>query len=553
MVVNRGLYKALLLAGVIFAMAIATANAGDYHAYSCRTPYGEAAPADGWTAYVAPGGAYDDYAINSCAEGGALIAALGDATIHEANVDQATWSVAVPEPLHVAGATLWRADDNAGGHGADSTYQTWLAAPEITSPFDECIYTQGCSGEGEITNPLGSANRVAVPSGHLGPHVYASSSCGGGPGRTCPAGTGDGNGFASAMYVFAGDLLIEQTAGPSVSKVSGPLTTEAPVKGTSDVLFEATDPGAGVYEAVFTVDGTVVQSGVVNENGGKCHNIGETTDGRPAFVYLEPCLKSVSADIGFDSTKVSNGKHHLIVSVTDPAGNVAYVLDREIEVHNTTPPLFEWKVAGSVLGSGASKEFTAKAAPAGKHKTFVLKGKVAGQAVKIESSKLKANSGATINGGKPGTNKETLTFEEVKVSKPAKCEISGGKVATKPLTSEIVESAVEEGKVKTGTEEANILFSPTTGSTFAELSFAGSECSIKGDVGIVEGTELAEVAPQKEEVETEQLIFAKGAKKPYRSSSGSFGAAKLELNEKSATLEGEAELTLASKQHFGAF
>ena len=97
-----------------------------------------------------------------------------------------------------------------------------------------------------------------------------------------------------------------------------------------------TDPGSGVYEAVFSVDGHVVQSTVVDENGGRCRNVGQTTDGLPAFLYVQPCLGSVSADVPFDTTRVSNGAHHLIVSVIDAAGNAAPVLDRQITVAN--PP-----------------------------------------------------------------------------------------------------------------------------------------------------------------------------------------------------------------------
>jgi hypothetical protein len=55
------------------AVALA-ATAGEYHVYSCRTPSGEVAPADGWTGSAGP--SYDDYATDTCATGGALTAAL---------------------------------------------------------------------------------------------------------------------------------------------------------------------------------------------------------------------------------------------------------------------------------------------------------------------------------------------------------------------------------------------------------------------------------------------------------------------------------------------
>ena len=94
------------------------APAGEYHVYACRTPAGEVAPVDGWSGSVAAGGAYDDYAKDTCADGGALVAALGDLTTHIADVDEATWAFSVPAGERMVGATLWRAGDADGGSQA---------------------------------------------------------------------------------------------------------------------------------------------------------------------------------------------------------------------------------------------------------------------------------------------------------------------------------------------------------------------------------------------------------------------------------------------------
>jgi hypothetical protein len=66
--------------------------------------------------------------------------------------------------------------------------------------------------------------------------------------------------------------------------------------------------------------------------------VGGTTDGLPAFLYLQPCPASVSADVGLETTRIANGTHHLVVSVIDPAGNAATVLDRNVTVENSQPP-----------------------------------------------------------------------------------------------------------------------------------------------------------------------------------------------------------------------
>jgi hypothetical protein len=334
----RRILKATCVTGLLGLALAPGAVAGKYHVYACRTPSGASAPADGWTGSVAAGGAHDDYAKNTCTEGGALIAALGDQTIHIAGLDQATWTFSVPAGETMAGATLWRAGDADGGAAINATYAFWLAGPNETSVFDECVYVASCiSGKGLMRRPLAAENRVVVPVANLGSSLYVRASCEGVAEYKCPEGKGDANGYAAVVDVYAADILFEQSGGPVAKEVSGPLATEKIVQGTSDLVFNASDPGAGVWETLFSVDGRVVQSTVPNEYGGHCKNLGQTTDGLPAFLYLQPCPQTEGVDVGFDTTTVPNGIHHLVVSVLDAAGNPAPVLDREIDVENPGP------------------------------------------------------------------------------------------------------------------------------------------------------------------------------------------------------------------------
>ena len=140
--------------------------------------------------------------------------------------------------------------------------------------------------------------------------------------------------------------------------------------GTSDVAFDASDPGSGVYEAVFNVNGQVVQSTVLDSNGGHCQNVGGTSDGLPAFLYLQPCAPSVSVDVPFDTTHLSNGAHHLVVTVTDAAGNSAPVLDREITVNNLPPPPPPG-APGPLNGTNASAQATLDVAWVGSKKARI--------------------------------------------------------------------------------------------------------------------------------------------------------------------------------------
>jgi hypothetical protein len=349
--------KAAVLVALALSMAASSAHAGQFHLYTCRTPNGESAPADGWSGSKT-GQAADDYTGNTCTDGGALIASLGDKATHLAGTDRATWQF---EPLStelLTGATIWRAGDTAGGFEPDSaTYAFWLSASTETNVFEKCMASLQCGGLGMTGIPTAPVNRVVLPEPSAGSSIYLNAACLGvsePEPYACGSGTGDSNGYSAVVYLYAADLTLEQTAGPSAGNVSGELASGADVSGTSDVAFSATDPGAGVYEALFSVDGQVVQSTVINDNGGRCKNVGQTSDGLPAFLYLQPCLASVNADIGLDTTKVSNGVHHLVVSVVDAAGNSSPVLDRSITVANPVQP----GAPGPANGTNASAQAT---------------------------------------------------------------------------------------------------------------------------------------------------------------------------------------------------
>ncbi|HMH46146.1 MAG TPA: carboxypeptidase regulatory-like domain-containing protein [Solirubrobacteraceae bacterium] len=368
---RRSFIAAIAASLALAALAVAArAYAGQYHVYSCRTPAGESAPADGW------GGSHSGpytYAQNSCAQsGGALLAALGDEPARTANTDLATWTFAAPAGATIAAATLWRAGDADGGAAVNATYEFWFAGPRnLNDPqhaFGWCVGGAQCpSGLGDPSHPLGPENRVTAPSANLGPLLFVDASCVGESGFNCPTASGDPNAYAAAVYVYAADITLEQNAGPNASGVSGELASAASVKGSSAVAFSASDPGAGVYEAVFNVDGQVMQSSVVDDNGGRCRDVGQSADGRPAFLYVQPCQASVSVDVPFDTTRLSNGAHHLIVSVIDAAGNAAPVLDRQITVANPPPAC----APGAAQGTSASAQGTLSAGWQGTRKPLL--------------------------------------------------------------------------------------------------------------------------------------------------------------------------------------
>jgi hypothetical protein len=262
---------------------------------------------------------------------------LGAGVSHPVGTDLATWTFSAPAEETVSKANLWRAGDAEGGAVANATYEFWLAGPTPTEAFDSCVYVSGCMKTvGESEEPLSRANLVSLPAANIGEHIYVNASCGGLQSYKCPSGKGDANGYAAVVYLYAADLTLEQTSQPRVSEVEGELATAQTLSGTDDLSFHAEDGASGVYEAVFTVDGKEVGSTVLNSNGGHCQNVGQTTDGLPAFLYLQPCPQSLRADVPFDTTTLTDGTHHLVVSVTDAAGNATVLLDRNVAVENDT-------------------------------------------------------------------------------------------------------------------------------------------------------------------------------------------------------------------------
>jgi hypothetical protein len=253
-----------------------------------------------------------------------------------ANTDLSTWQFAVAPGEKIADAALWLAGDAAGGSG----YLFWLASPENPTPgsamssedfVSGCIYTLGCRGVGNTLEPLAAANKVVVPATNLGgSHLYINASC---SSASCPSSSGDEQGHAVVVYVYAADIALEEQSDPSVSEVSGELVSGAQLSGTASLDFHATDPGSGVYKATVSVDGKVIESPVVGQ-GELCKEVSVPAEDGPAFLSAQPCPASTVAHVSLDTTTLSDGSHKLLVEIGDAAGNTTPVVERTIEVAN---------------------------------------------------------------------------------------------------------------------------------------------------------------------------------------------------------------------------
>ncbi len=208
---------------------------------------------------------------------------------------------------------------------------------------------------------------------------------------------------------------------------------------------------------------------------------------------------------------------------------------------------FEWKVKGAALASGQSREFTASA-----ESTFDLKMTFGGAGLLLLSSKFKVAAGAKIFGGKPGTNEEAVEFTGVTVSKPANCEVESlpnpivGTIRTTLLKGEIVEGQKSR--------EPLILFTPKTGTIFAELRYVGASCPIINQEENFTGSILATPLPELKEVLSGLFDFEPSQGNTFLlSAGGAVETSGLSVAGNPGTLGGNALMTLVSDEVYGAF
>jgi hypothetical protein len=310
-----------LAVSTLLVIAPAATNAGVYHVYSCSQPDGRPAPTDGWATSSAGGWGPYSGDSNTCAQGGSL-SAIVSAQAQQTAYTGPEWVFTAPPGTRIAEATLTATLTSPQG-------QAWLGSPSPTYDAADvivnCQYNEPCGQSGvfsglfPILNP-GGTNIYAIAV-CVGPYEGAT---------TCPAASG----VDAAVNVNAANITLQANTAPSASAVGGSLRDAQILDGPQNILITASDPGPGVYQAIFQIDGRTIASPVIDTNNGRCQNAGGTSDGAPAFLYLQPCPSQMNgAEVPFDPSTVSNGPHELQVLVSDAAANTTTILDRQVTVN----------------------------------------------------------------------------------------------------------------------------------------------------------------------------------------------------------------------------
>lgn len=326
---------ALLLAAP--ATQPSLADARTYDDFSCTQPDGAAAPIDGWTSFSNNSSML---AEDKCPQGNYLIAGmLGWVEVPVGA--ESGWTFLPPAGTSIKQATLhW---DYNNSDWQDTGYATAFESLEApyrgSRPFATCVHSESCCCSGPFHGRVSAGNLHTVPTQALEPEP-------GGPaaGITMVAGCntntagdyhcfGAANEFAAFSGISAATITLEDSSRPQATVVGGSLTTGTELGGTQTLAITGTDTGSGIYQAILEVDGKEAQSTTVDSNNGHCQNVGQTTDGRPAFLYVVPCKLEVNDQyVSFNLSKIPDGPHKLTVLITDAAGNSTTVLNREVVV-----------------------------------------------------------------------------------------------------------------------------------------------------------------------------------------------------------------------------
>src|SRR4029077_8820576 len=123
-----------------------------------------------------------------------------------------------------------------------------------------------------------------------------------------------------------------------------------------------------------------------------------------------------------------------------------------------------WSVEGNELT--ASETIKISGGP------WTLKGTVLGVAVELSAEALTCGSTCTISGA--GESAGSLKFTGVKVVKPASCTAKGGAISTNALKDQVIMDP------KSASGPVFDKFTPSSGTTIAEVTFEGASCPFAG-------------------------------------------------------------------------
>ncbi|HXN36954.1 MAG TPA: carboxypeptidase-like regulatory domain-containing protein [Solirubrobacteraceae bacterium] len=284
---------------------------------------------------------------------------------------QGTWSALLyqaPANATINGGTIYRAEKAEGSNNGfmgiiqqGGEYSVLYSLPRNCCDQGDW-YVGNVAARGTFTTPFSPENVVNLTISPDGGHWDVNATCdpNGNNNSSCTLTAGQWE-----YRIFGGEISLNAPHDPQASNIAGPLLTEDPLRSTESITFSATDEGPGLAYVKLLVDGVVVQSQIIDTNGGHCIPV----PGHDAYTwaYQVPCMTSVGGrTYSLNTALLPNGLHHMQVIIEDAAGNQSEVLNRMVTTENAGAgslgalpgPGSSVLLAGAPNGSNASESAT---------------------------------------------------------------------------------------------------------------------------------------------------------------------------------------------------
>jgi hypothetical protein len=284
---------------------------------------------------------------------------------------QGTWSALLyqaPANATINGGTIYRAEKAEGPNNGfmgiiqqGGEYNVLYSLPRNCCDQGDW-YVGNVAARGTFTTPFSPENVVNLTISPDGGHWDVNATCdpNGNNNSSCTLTAGQWE-----YRIFGGEISLNAPHDPQASNIAGPLLTEDPLRSTESITFSATDEGPGLAYVKLLVDGAVVQSQIIDTNGGHCIPV----PGHDAYTwaYQVPCMTSVGGrTYSLNTALLPNGLHHIQIIIEDAAGNQSEVLNRTVTTENAGAgslsalpgPGSSVLLAGAPNGSNASESAT---------------------------------------------------------------------------------------------------------------------------------------------------------------------------------------------------
>ena len=311
-----GFRRAAVAIALYLFFAPASASAGTYDVWLCRTAEGSPASTDGWTTYDLINAATG---ADRCAD--TWRPRLESAMPANRPVPHGTivgWAFTAPAATTIANYTLWRTVRPAYGGVIPSegywahmyTLNEDVPGVDLDYSVESCIesspYSQ-CPARGDPSSPYSPANRISRADVDA-KRLFATMVCYGRV-SSCPAVATPGQ-----VNIYAARIGLTESKMPVLSSAptGSLLDSSATITGERSLRFAARDEGGGIARVGIVVDGRAVV--------GRALDTGSTRCAKP-YKFTVPCPRSGEATLAFDTAQLPNGGHAVQASVTDVAGN----------------------------------------------------------------------------------------------------------------------------------------------------------------------------------------------------------------------------------------